>query len=227
MLMFHSKIEARPDGSFEASYAVEEAGNIEPEPRWTTKTFADVKTAVTWFEAIAAENSLLHTAIYSDDGNLDHAAMYARADEAFKTIQSGVGQLLTMAQSQKVLYLASRLDGALSTLLEQKMAPLSKKVHERLFKGYAPLNSFAAKIDLCYALKVIDEDAYSELSIIKSIRNAFAHPEGVPSFDSDDIQRMCRHFKNFRSSDTDYLSAFVQSAQNVQRLLNLLGPGRS
>jgi hypothetical protein len=58
------------------------------------------------------------------------------------------------------------------------MRPLDKKLAGRLFKGYGPLSSFSAKIDLAYALKVTTLEIHNELHKIRDIRNAFALDAG-------------------------------------------------
>lgn len=77
-----------------------------------------------------------------------------------------------------ILMVSARLDAALKIALLSKMRPLSKRAKENIFEGYGPLASFSAKRDMAYALSVFDEETYSDLKVIKKIRNVFAHPKG-------------------------------------------------
>jgi hypothetical protein len=55
------------------------------------------------------------------------------------------------------------------------MRSLTKKEQARLFRGYGPLSSFAAKTDLAYALKMIPKSMFDALNIIRRLRNEIAH----------------------------------------------------
>lgn len=57
-----------------------------------------------------------------------------------------------------VLVTATALEEVLEMALLAIMRDLSNTTYSDLFKGYGPLSSFAAKIDIAYALKIIDED---------------------------------------------------------------------
>jgi DNA-binding MltR family transcriptional regulator len=113
------------------------------------------------------------------------------------------GLLMTPAA---VLVVTARLDTALKVALLSKMRPLSNKAKENLFEGYGPLASFAAKIDVAYALSVLDDGIYADLKVIKQIRNKFAHPEGsikqVPDFDDNVLANICKKFRDYDVSLT-------------------------
>jgi hypothetical protein len=55
-------------------------------------------------------------------------------------------------------------------------------VRKSLFKGYGPLSSFGAKIDLAYAMGLIPDGNHSLLHNVRLIRNSFAHDMGRMSF---------------------------------------------
>src|SRR5258706_4493647 len=70
----------------------------------------------------------------------------------------------------------SLLEEDLELLLRARMSPIANAKHiDSLFHGYAPLASFAGKIALCYAFGFIDEQMFTDLEIIRKIRNRFAH----------------------------------------------------
>jgi DNA-binding MltR family transcriptional regulator len=86
-----------------------------------------------------------------------------------------------------VLVAASILDTELERALKATMRPLDKKITGRLFKGYGPLGSFSAKIDLAYALNITTLEVHTELHKIRDIRNAFAHTVKVLTMSSDEV----------------------------------------
>jgi DNA-binding MltR family transcriptional regulator len=104
-----------------------------------------------------------------------------------------------------VLSLGGRLDTALKKALLEKMRPtISNRLKASLFEGYGPLSTFGAKIDMAFALSILDEDLYSNLKVIKEIRNKFAHPR-VPlmeamTFENDDMIKICKKFKDYDPS---------------------------
>lgn len=99
---------------------------------------------------------------------------------------------------------------ALEPLLEQailaNMRPLSKTLYSELFSGYGPLATFSGKIDIAYALRIVDDDLVGDLRAIKAIRNAFAHPDEVVHFESPELTR---HFQKLtgwhKSCEVDHL----------------------
>jgi hypothetical protein len=60
-------------------------------------------------------------------------------------------------------------------LLARMRADLSKKRKEDLFNGHGPLAGFAAKIEVGFALNLFGEKCRSDLQIVKSLRDKFAH----------------------------------------------------
>lgn len=82
-----------------------------------------------------------------------------------------------------VMAAAAILELQLEHALLAQMRALPKDLRKRLFRGYGPLSTFAAKIDLSFALRIIDNKVLTELNKIKSIRNKFAHSESLYSLD--------------------------------------------
>jgi hypothetical protein len=75
-----------------------------------------------------------------------------------------------------------------------RLSPLTKKLEARLFHDrQAPLSSLANKIDMALALRLITDDDARELSLIRTIRNAFAHAVGI-DFAEEAVATQCRKF---------------------------------
>jgi hypothetical protein len=57
---------------------------------------------------------------------------------------------------------------------------------------------------LAYALSIFNEATYSDLKVIKQIRDMFAHPQGsishALSFEHSELVEVCKKFKNFDAS---------------------------
>lgn len=60
-----------------------------------------------------------------------------------------------------------------------------------LFKGYAPLSSFSARISMAYALGLLTEGMKKDFHYIRKIRNHFAHHPDEASFEISPVRELC------------------------------------
>jgi hypothetical protein len=106
-----------------------------------------------------------------------------------------------------VAILEYQLERALKTTLHHLNASMNK----RLFEGYGPLSTFAAKIDVAYVLNTISKDTYDELIKIKAIRNKMAHSRTSLSLDVDPMRPLFDKLKR-PPGDTSktYSEAFMR-----------------
>ncbi len=88
---------------------------------------------------------------------------------------------------------AVHLDHLLGMAIIKNLAH-GDEVEKTLLSGpTAPLSSFAARIDLAYAIGLIDKDTRHDLDVIRHIRNEFAHSLGSHYFEEDQsIADRCR-----------------------------------
>jgi hypothetical protein len=57
----------------------------------------------------------------------------------------------------------------------------------RLISDSGPLSTFAAKVAVGHAMGLYDDDIRKNLNIVKDIRNAFAHPKRLLTFEEPEI----------------------------------------
>jgi hypothetical protein len=90
---------------------------------------------------------------------------------------------------------ASYLDSALERLLMAHFVPLSPDDQRRMFDGSANgiLGTLSNKIRLSYAVKLLEDDEYSDLIIINDIRNVFAHSLHDITFENTNIKDDCNN----------------------------------
>lgn len=86
-----------------------------------------------------------------------------------------------------VLVCASVLDETLKELL-MTFFPDTPSSKSLLSGGNAPIGTFSSRIDLCHALGLIQDDEHKELTLIRKIRNEFAHKWEDISFESQKIR---------------------------------------
>jgi len=71
---------------------------------------------------------------------------------------------------------------------------------DQLFEMYGPLSTFAARVNLAYALCIINEHLKRDLDYIRKIRNHFAHEPRETSFSVNPVKDLC---KNLSTRDTN------------------------
>src|SRR6202171_4414435 len=108
---------------------------------------------------------------------------------------------------------AAIIEEKLSEVLLTKMRPLSGEMKKRLFDGYGPLSSFSAKIDLSYALQILNKDQYDDLTVIRRIRNQFGHSMSLVNFDKSEIREHFKRFKTLQAGETDYRAFYLRKLQ--------------
>jgi hypothetical protein len=87
---------------------------------------------------------------------------------------------------------AVELESALEEALINKMIPLSTEDIAGMFVGdSAPLSTFSAKIRICHALGIFGPKTRAELTVIRSIRNAFAHARKPIHFSTEEVAIAC------------------------------------
>ncbi|HEY8715433.1 MAG TPA: hypothetical protein VIM00_08615, partial [Candidatus Acidoferrum sp.] len=121
------------------------------------------------------------------------------------------------------------LDQDLERALLTKMRPLGSKAREQLFGRTLRL---AGKIDLAFALRLVDRNLFNVLKIMNKIRVQFAHTTEIRSFEDPDIAKLIasipglnpeitnirlRYFKRLKEIET-HLEAVV-AASNPDAVL--------
>jgi DNA-binding MltR family transcriptional regulator len=99
-----------------------------------------------------------------------------------------------------VLVAAAFLDEALEAILRSHMSQETHVVRDivgRLFRPDGPLGTFSAKISLCRALQLIDQQDYEDLDRIRGLRNHFAHSHNTAAFAEQHVKDLAAGFSIF------------------------------
>ena len=91
------------------------------------------------------------------------------------------------SQSASAMLIAAACDEQLRERLLDKMVGINREMKDALFKNYGPLSGFKAKIDICFALGLIEREHWKKLDVVRSIRNKFAHNSTQTHFTDDAI----------------------------------------
>ena len=99
-----------------------------------------------------------------------------------------------------VITASSQIENVLEKLILAYMRPLTKKEHARLFLGYGPLSSFAAKTDMAYALKMIPKSMFDALNILRRLRNEIAHSTEIVDLSHHKIKPFFEQLSNLEET---------------------------
>jgi DNA-binding MltR family transcriptional regulator len=92
--------------------------------------------------------------------------------------------------------LGSHVETALEKLLASRMRHnLNSAERSKLFGFEGALGTFSAKIIIAYAMKVVGPITYSDLNLIKLLRNEFAHSRIPFNFDTPEVVAICKELK--------------------------------
>ncbi|MCA1490476.1 hypothetical protein I6F11_06020 [Ensifer sp. NBAIM29] len=68
----------------------------------------------------------------------------------------------------------------------------------------APLGSFSSRTDACFALGLIDAFEHREVTLLRKVRNEFAHAKHGITFDDSRIRGLCSSLKSDLPGDGGY-----------------------
>lgn len=131
---------------------------------------------------------------------------------------------------------AAMLDQHLGQMIKNNFIREGKVIDQLMEGGFAPLNTFSARIKLCYALGLITEHEYQQIEKIRKIRNKFGHELYGLSFENEPIRSICQSLKvrkmftdhprdQFCAASTDLMMAFqIRTPAIANKKLNEPAP---
>lgn len=111
---------------------------------------------------------------------LDHAEDLARFVEELKN-ETDRGLPLVSA---------ALIDEKLLEMLQAFLVE-GKSAKNLLLEGNAALGTFSSRIEACHSLGLIDQFEYQEISLIRKVRNEFAHARHGISFQTERVKGYC------------------------------------
>jgi DNA-binding MltR family transcriptional regulator len=118
------------------------------------------------------------------------------------------------------LMTASYLDSELERLLKAYLIEDAKLV-DKLFEPAGPLGSFSVRIDVAFAMGLLDSNTHRELHLIRRIRNDFGHSYETLSFETVGIRDRCRELKRIPNDpNVKARVSFVRTAMGILAILH-------
>ena len=118
-----------------------------------------------------------------------------------------------------VIVSATVLEDLLEQALLANMRDLSNSAYSDLFRGNGPLANFFAKIDLAFALDLIDQTTKTDFHTIREIRNKFAHAKSMAHFEKGELQSVFQKLKGWKKG-ADTRQLFDERMIALTQLLN-------
>ncbi|MGP9802963.1 hypothetical protein [Rheinheimera sp. NSM] len=116
-----------------------------------------------------------------------------------------------------VLVAASMIEDILGSLLKARLLPSLDKNDELFDNGYAPFESFSAKIDLAYRVGCINQHTRRSCHILRKIRNDYAHATNIKDFSHSGTQDRIRElFSLNKMLVSSYEELLVNSCEELE-----------
>lgn len=106
-----------------------------------------------------------------------------------------IASVKTESDRATALIYAANLDNRLKELLTAYFVDVGKDFTKSVYEGNGPLGTFSSKISLAYMSGLLSGPENHDLSLIRKIRNHFAHEEHGWDFSRQEIQGRCKSFK--------------------------------
>ena len=111
-------------------------------------------------------------------------------DEHLANVKVLAQRLGLQTHAGAAMLVATALDRMLEDALTIRMVKLNRETRDNLFGDYGTLRDFSAKINVAFALGLVDRQHYKLLTTIRKCRNLFAHSRDLLSFESPEIQAL-------------------------------------
>jgi DNA-binding MltR family transcriptional regulator len=119
-----------------------------------------------------------------------------QSEKLVENITTQLSALHRRTHAGTVIAASAKIENVLEKLLLAYMRSLTKTQHARLFRGYGPLSSFAAKTDMAYALRMIPKSMFDALTILRRLRNEIAHSQETVDLSHQKIKPLFEQLSN-------------------------------
>lgn len=127
-------------------------------------------------------------------------------DEDLQELSTFFAELQSETDRGLPLVAAALIDEKLMETLQSFFCE-GKAADRLLSEVNAPLGTFSSRIEACFALGLIDEHEYREITLVRKVRNLFAHARHGLMFTNDKVAGLCSAFASPLPSGSQYEAA--------------------
>jgi hypothetical protein len=127
-----------------------------------------------------------------------------------RNLGEAIANLSRQGHSAIVFHAVAIIEYDLERCLKRAFRFLDAGMEKRLFGAYGPVGTFAAKIDIAYALGITTDEVHAELNKFRRIRNVFAHKRGPLSLDTEPVKAKFYALKRPVGITGSYAEQFVK-----------------
>jgi DNA-binding MltR family transcriptional regulator len=125
-------------------------------------------------------------------------------------------ELFNTSDRATAVMLGAHVETALEKLLASRMRDnLNSTERNKIFGFEGPVGTFAAKIIVAYAMNIIGPITYSDLDLIRLLRNEFAHSRQPLNFQTPEVAAVCNELKIPKLRDSS--DSFKQHIGGVEK----------
>jgi hypothetical protein len=117
-----------------------------------------------------------------------------------------LGELQRESDRGLALVGASVIDDKLSAILKSFLVDCKAR-SKLLDEPSGPLGTFSSRIDACLSMGLIEQFEYDEVTLIRKVRNAFAHGLHGTTFQTEPIPGLCSTLRSPLPDGVDYPTA--------------------
>jgi hypothetical protein len=128
---------------------------------------------------------------------LSNAFFVQKMEDFRRTASSNFWMRVAQLDDRSLVLVATgKLDEFLAVCIVTKCRLLAdKRMFERVFEGEGPLSRFAHKISVAHLLGLLVGDMLHDITIMRKIRNEFAHDYTFKDFGTKEISSRCKSLK--------------------------------
>lgn len=120
-----------------------------------------------------------------------HTVPDAIFDAGADMLNIALSEISTQNERGAAIIGAALVEKYLTLVIAHRFVELAETEQNRLFEGSGPLATFAAKIQIGFAMGIFGRNIRNDLTIVHNIRDGFVHAPDPLAFESDEIAVQC------------------------------------
>jgi DNA-binding MltR family transcriptional regulator len=98
------------------------------------------------------------------------------------------------------------------------MTKNNEAIDERMFEGNGELATLEKKIRKAHSLKLIDDVAFGDATLVRKIRNNFAHAKQKLNFDNTKTVALAKQLSTHESATSNQEAIFTATSKVTEQL---------